>query len=634
MRHHTATYSPEDNKLRLYPACRLDADEYARVKAAGFKWAPKQELFVAPAWTPEREDLLIEMCGEIGDEDTSLVQRAEAKADRLEDLSDKRRAEAASAHAVVSSIADNIPLGQPILVGHHSERRARKDAERIEAGMRRAVGCWEAAEYWKHRAAGAIRAAKYKEQPDVRARRIKKLESEQRKEAKQRDLAALCLRFWKGETAAKGGGFLDPLDVETAKSVCNSVDRYGVTLPDGERYWSAWGALDDGKITPAQLQAQRLTGLPKLIERQERWVQHYENRLAYERAMLQEQGGTVADRNKPEKGGACRCWASPGFGKGWSYIVKVNRVSVTVLRNFGNGGRNFTETMPFDKLHAIMSAAEVQAARDAGRLMETEDETGFFLVADLTARKADSDPAPDPETKLREYWTAQGIPPTRQEELIAEIAAKAQPGAKVGPFTIPVDFEAMKESLKAGVQVVTAPNLFPTPPDVARQVVELADIRPGHSVLEPSAGTGALLSAIGRSRIECKAVAVEINSCLADKLASMFVVNVDVRCADFLECNGDLGTFDRIVMNPPFDHGEDIKHIQHARKFLKPGGRLVAICANGPRQRDTLVPIAEDWINLPDGTFKDQGTNVNAAIVVIDAAQDQSRLPTKQRQLF
>ena len=37
---HSATYSPEDNKLRLYPACRLDADEYAKVKAAGFIWAP------------------------------------------------------------------------------------------------------------------------------------------------------------------------------------------------------------------------------------------------------------------------------------------------------------------------------------------------------------------------------------------------------------------------------------------------------------------------------------------------------------------------------------------------------------------------------------------------------------------
>ena len=439
---HTATYSPEDNKLRLCPACRLDSDEYARVKAAGFKWAPKQELFVAPAWTPDREDLLIEMCGEIGDEDTSLVERAEAKADRLEDLSDKRRAEAESAHAAVSSIADNIPLGQPILVGHHSERRARKDAERIENGMRRAVGCWQAAEYWNRRAAGALRTAKYKERPDVRARRIKKLESERRKEAKGRDLAALCQRFWRGETAAKGGGFLDPLGLDTAKAVCNSLDRYGVTLPDGERYWSAWGALDDGKITPAELQAQRLEGLPKLIARLERWLEHYDNRLNYERAMLAEQGGTVADRNKPEKGGACRCWASPRGG--WSYIVKVNKVSVTVLRNWGNGGNNFTQTMPFDKLAAVMTAAEVQAERDCGTLIEVADKTGFVLRGSGHDKEAlHAMPDQSPEAKLREYWTAQGITPERQDELIAEITAKAQPGAKVGPFTIPVDFEAV-----------------------------------------------------------------------------------------------------------------------------------------------------------------------------------------------
>jgi len=86
----TATYSPEDNKLRLYSTTRLDSETYDRVKEAGFKWAPKQELFVAPMWTPTREDLCIELAGEIGDEDTTLVERAEAKAERLEDLSERR----------------------------------------------------------------------------------------------------------------------------------------------------------------------------------------------------------------------------------------------------------------------------------------------------------------------------------------------------------------------------------------------------------------------------------------------------------------------------------------------------------------------------------------------------------------
>ena len=65
----TATYSPEDNKLRLYSTSRLDPETYQRVRAAGFIWAPKQDLFVAPMWTPDREDVLLELCGEIGDEE-------------------------------------------------------------------------------------------------------------------------------------------------------------------------------------------------------------------------------------------------------------------------------------------------------------------------------------------------------------------------------------------------------------------------------------------------------------------------------------------------------------------------------------------------------------------------------------
>lgn len=163
----TAMYSPEDNKLRLYPFHRLEPEVYARVKAAGFIWAPKQELFVAPMWTPYREDLLLKLAGEIDDEDKSLVDRAEQRAERFEDYGDNRKRHAEAAHKAVHAIADNIPLGQPIPVGHHSERHARKDAEKIENGMRRAIMMWDQAQYWKSRAAGAIRNAKYKERPDV-----------------------------------------------------------------------------------------------------------------------------------------------------------------------------------------------------------------------------------------------------------------------------------------------------------------------------------------------------------------------------------------------------------------------------------------------------------------------------------
>jgi len=48
----TATYSPEDNKIRLFCITRLDSETYNRVIKAASSGAPKQELFVTPMWTP------------------------------------------------------------------------------------------------------------------------------------------------------------------------------------------------------------------------------------------------------------------------------------------------------------------------------------------------------------------------------------------------------------------------------------------------------------------------------------------------------------------------------------------------------------------------------------------------------
>ena len=55
-------------------------------------------------------------------------------------------------------------------------------------------------------------------------------------------------------------------------------------------------------------------------------------------------------------------------------------------------------------------------------------------------------------------------------------------------------FKQLQETLKAGVQVVVANQLFPTPPDLAQRMVDEAQIEPGECVLEPSAGTGNLIA--------------------------------------------------------------------------------------------------------------------------------------------
>lgn len=286
----SATYSPEDNKLRFYPASRLPRFTYDRVRLAGFIWAPKQELFVAPTWTPERDDLLIELCGEIGDEDTSLVERAEQRADRFEEYRDHRAKDAEQARKAVDAIAQNIPLGQPILVGHHSEARARRDCEKINTGMRKSIRLWDQSNYWQARAQGALRAAKYKESPDVRTRRIKKLEADQRRSQRQWQQAHDLLALW----TSPG------LTIETAKSFTGLTEAGYLRLPRKEGDTAppefqpnAYDVL--GRDEPSSWWVPR--SLEEVIEQAhksythtmaycDRWINHYEMRLAYERAML------------------------------------------------------------------------------------------------------------------------------------------------------------------------------------------------------------------------------------------------------------------------------------------------------------------------------------------------------------
>jgi hypothetical protein len=81
---------------------------------------------------------------------------------------------------------------------------------------------------------------------------------------------------------------------------------------------------------------------------------------------------------------------------------------------------------------------------------------------------------------------------------------------------------------------------------VGRALVELAGIEPGHTVLEPSAGTGALVRAIREACEGADVTAVEVNPRLAEGLAAMVdgaggVIAGKVTCADFLALRRALG---------------------------------------------------------------------------------------------
>lgn len=162
---------------------------------------------------------------------------------------------------------------------------------------------------------------------------------------------------------------------------------------------------------------------------------------------------------------------------------------------------------------------------------------------------------------------------------------------------------------------------FYTPTEIANEVARLADLTAGQTMLEPSAGTGQLARAAVRYGLFWSNIsAIEINPRLiADLEVNGFK---QVTCADFLTCRPGVNKFDRILMNPPFSMGDDIKHVRHALNFLKEGGRLVAIVGAGPKQRHAFkqghFPAKAEWIDLPAGTFSESGTEVATAIIIID----------------
>ena len=166
-----------------------------------------------------------------------------------------------------------------------------------------------------------------------------------------------------------------------------------------------------------------------------------------------------------------------------------------------------------------------------------------------------------------------------------------------------------------------ARQFYPTPPDLAKKVVEMCEIEPHHTVLEPSAGTGALLKPIGRKD---NVLAVEIDPAMAHQLEDE---GYDVFNTSFEEASARLSLVDRIVMNPPFGPKQkDIQHIMMAYKLLKQGGVMVAIMGENDLYYNTeLTNTFNTFLRIVNATVEEvpirsflcSGTRVDTVIVKI-----------------
>ncbi|BDD04407.1 hypothetical protein [Aureibacter tunicatorum] len=168
-------------------------------------------------------------------------------------------------------------------------------------------------------------------------------------------------------------------------------------------------------------------------------------------------------------------------------------------------------------------------------------------------------------------------------------------------------------------------GFFPTPATLAKKLVYKADIIKGHTILEPSAGLGHIADQIKAMHPDNDLEVIEWWNDLRNilKLKGHNVVG-----EDFLK---HTKKYDRIIMNPPFEKLQDIDHVGHAYKLLKPGGRLVAIMSESPFFNSQKKAKAfREWLDeiggyseqLPKDSFKGKEafrqTGVSSRMVIID----------------
>lgn len=235
-------------------------------------------------------------------------------------------------------------------------------------------------------------------------------------------------------------------------------------------------------------------------------------------------------------------------------------------------------------------------------------------------------PKPDPQHSNDHWWNTERI--KRAKALAkAEVFTLSELKEKIDEFKEvlenvvskpdPIKIEIRK--LENKYKLYQTGDVFFTPKIVVDRMIELTEINGNSVVLEPSAGIGHIADRI--KEISKDITCIEISSSFSDLLSKK---GYKVICGNFIEIN-PVEKYDAIIMNPPFSNNQDIVHLQHAFKFLKPGGKLA--CLTSPHwtfANDKKSIEFRDWISqfthiqesFPPGTF--EMTNVSTILVFIE----------------
>ncbi len=203
-------------------------------------------------------------------------------------------------------------------------------------------------------------------------------------------------------------------------------------------------------------------------------------------------------------------------------------------------------------------------------------------------------------------------------------------GGKIAGFQFTEDPKPLIEAALGEGKVVNhqqTTQFFPTPRRLAHYMASMLELNEKSRVLEPSAGEGALISAVLDEYSDLSPIHFfELEPKRVNHIKRTFGDKVCFVGNDFLAFTKANLAFDRIIMNPPFSGGQDIKHVTHAFSLLEPGGKLVSITFPGWLTHKTSA--ASEFRHLVErngyheeieaGTFSEAGTDIETLLVVMD----------------
>ena len=154
-------------------------------------------------------------------------QKKQRKIDRFNELAEKNRDKSTALYNSSKAISDLIPFGQPILVGHHSEGRHRRDLKRINSRMDQSIEADKKAAYYEGRAA-TVENNRAISSDDPEA--VTKLKAKIEKCEKTQEIMKAANKLVK--KMLKGGEPWKPEQLEELKKITGSVSSVSLLMPD------------------------------------------------------------------------------------------------------------------------------------------------------------------------------------------------------------------------------------------------------------------------------------------------------------------------------------------------------------------------------------------------------------------